>query len=62
MNNTQAGILQLAPKHSRYLSFYLEPDNLNNKKVNSALQKLSQIVDGENIVLGIGPSDRKSVV
>ncbi|MCK4710243.1 MAG: Dyp-type peroxidase [Gammaproteobacteria bacterium] len=56
MNNAQAGILHSVPRHSRYLSFYLEADNLDTKKLLSTLQKLTQIVDGDNIVLGIGPS------
>lgn len=55
MNNIQTGILQLPPRHSRYLSLYPEPD-MGKKQVFSALQELAEIVDGEHVVVGIGAS------
>ncbi len=56
MNNSQAGILQDIPKHSRYLSFHLEADSINKDRLHEVLEELAEIVDGEKIVLGFGPS------
>jgi len=56
MTNTQNGILQLPPKHARYLSFYLEADSATPEKVKLALQELSELVDGERLLIGIGSS------
>ncbi len=51
--NSQSGILAPLPKHSRYLVFSFEGDP---SEANEALQALVDMVDGENTLVGIGPS------
>ncbi|WP_455211856.1 Dyp-type peroxidase [Kaarinaea lacus] len=52
MNNFQPGILAPVPKHARYLVFSLEPD----ANIRSALKTLSDVVDGDKTVIGVGQS------
>jgi len=56
MNNCQAGILQPLPKHSRYMSFYLEPESAHPEKIKSALRELTAVVDGDRLIMGVGSS------
>ncbi len=52
MNTVQAGILQAVPPQARYLSFLLRDMNMARE----ALQRLSPLVDGQAVVLGLGPA------
>jgi len=52
MTTYQPGILESLPHQARYLIFHLNP----NEHPASALQRLAQIADGEEIVVGIGLS------
>ncbi len=51
--SSQSGILAPVPKHARYLVFSFE-SGLSNAA--EAIASLTDIVDGENTVVGIGPS------
>jgi len=55
MINYQTGILQDPPKHARYLSFEI-PAGVSAIQIKSALQELSEQVDGDRVVLGLGLS------
>ncbi len=52
MNNVQPGILASAPPLARYLTFSLTP----GADPRPALQAASAIIDGDNIVVGLGKS------
>lgn len=52
MTNAQPGILDPIPRLARYLTFSQRPQ----VDVSAALAALVDIVDGEELVLGIGPS------
>lgn len=51
--SSQSGIFAAVPKHARYLMFTFESDSSNAAE---ALDSLPDIVDGDNTVVGIGPS------
>lgn len=51
--NNQSGILGPVPKHARYLMFSFESDSTDSAE---ALAPLLDVVDGENTIVGIGPS------
>ena len=51
--NSQTGILGPVPKHARYMMFTYEA---NAADVVSALEPLLEIVDGEETIVGLGPS------
>ncbi|HHJ79998.1 MAG TPA: Dyp-type peroxidase [Candidatus Tenderia electrophaga] len=51
--NNQSGILGPVPKHARYLTFSFEADVTD---ANEALAPLLDVVDGENTIVGFGPS------
>ena len=52
MSHPQPAILSATPKHARYMLFKLQnPDATRN-----CLQELRAIIDGDNIVLGVGAS------
>ena len=51
MNSTQAGILQGLPRVARYLSFSLN----DASAVRAALMRLVDLVDGDTVVVGLGP-------
>ena len=51
--NNQSGILGPVPKHARYLMFSFESDVTDAAE---ALAALLDVVDGENTIVGIGPS------
>ena len=51
--NNQSGILGPVPKHARYLMFSFESDVMDAAEV---LALLLDIVDGENTIVGLGPS------
>ena len=55
MNSCQPGILHELPKHSRYLSFEIQPD-ISTEQVRSALTELKDQVDGDRVVIGFGSS------
>ncbi|MBF0263767.1 MAG: Dyp-type peroxidase [Gammaproteobacteria bacterium] len=50
MDNIQVGILSDIPNHARYMTFNLLP----HSNIQKALQILKSIVDGKNIVAGLG--------
>lgn len=50
MSTPQPGILQPIPPQARYLAFILEPD----ADVRPALAALTELADGETVVVGIG--------
>ena len=52
MNNSQPGILADVPAQARYLIFSMRPGIMPNK----ALAQLSELVDGESVVVGLGKS------
>lgn len=52
MIDMQTGILATIPAHGRYLSFALNPGT----DVRGALRALSELVDGEQLVVGLGAS------
>ena len=52
-HSSQSGILAPVPKFARYLMFSYESDTADAR---AALAPLIDVVDGENSVLGIGPS------
>lgn len=52
MNNSQAGIFELIPQHAKYL-FY---DQVPGRSVADSLERLTDIVDGVDIVVGFGQS------
>jgi putative iron-dependent peroxidase len=52
MNNYQSGLLAPLPLHGRYLTFQLT----SRSRMHKALRVLSDIVDGENCVVGLGLS------
>jgi len=54
MNNHQAGILAPLPAHARYLTFELPDASVERKLVGERVQALSEIADGESIVVGMG--------
>ncbi len=51
--NCQIGILGPVPKHARYMLFSYEA---NTRDVEAALEPLQEIVDGEQTIVGLGPS------
>jgi len=51
--NSQAGILAPVPKHARYLMFSFESDAATAIE---AVAPLAEVVDGEETVVGLGPS------
>jgi putative iron-dependent peroxidase len=51
--SNQSGILGPVPKHARYLMFTFESDAGD---ASEALAPLQDVVDGENTIVGIGPS------
>ncbi len=51
--DSQAGILGPVPKHARYMMFTYEA---NAADVVSALEPLLEIVDGDETIVGLGPS------
>lgn len=54
MTNAQPGILAPVPRHARYMTFAQSPDS--DADAGSALAALAGIVDGGELVLGIGQS------
>lgn len=52
MNTAQPGILAALPTHARYLSFSLTDAG----QAGTCLAALRETIDGENTVIGIGPS------
>jgi len=56
MNNYQAGILAPPPAHARYLTFELPDASAARTLVGERVQALSEISDGETLVVGMGMS------
>lgn len=56
MKSAQAGILETVPVVARYVSFSLAADPLAPAALPEALKRLAHAVDGEQIVVGIGPT------
>ena len=52
----QAGILQAVPAAARYVSFALAPGALPPAALPAVLKRLAEAADGEQVVVGIGPS------
>lgn len=52
MQSTQPGILQNLPPFSRYLTFSIQ----STSELNNCLQEMIKLVDGENLVIGLGQS------
>ena len=55
MKNNQSGILQELPSQSRYLTFELQHD-VSPEQITLSLAELDDLVDGDNVVLGLGQS------
>ncbi|MDH5444036.1 MAG: Dyp-type peroxidase [Gammaproteobacteria bacterium] len=55
MAQCQQGILLEPPKHSRYLSFDCQ-SGVSTEQIKSTLSDLAELVDGKEVVLGIGLS------
>ncbi|MDH5361206.1 MAG: Dyp-type peroxidase [Gammaproteobacteria bacterium] len=53
MNNTQSAILAPLTSHARYMLFTMEPETAD---LAASLRAVQDLVDGENIVLGLGQS------
>lgn len=51
--NSQAGILASVPRHARYLMFSYESDSAD---IAETMMPLLEVVDGEDTVVGLGPS------
>lgn len=54
MEHAQAGILQAVPSVARYALFSRVPDQ--DGALRTALQRLAAAVDGQDVVVGLGPS------
>lgn len=54
MNSYQAGILAPVPAHARYLAFSLTDVSVARAVLVERVQALSEIADGETIVVGVG--------
>jgi putative iron-dependent peroxidase len=52
MDRTQQGILEPVPQHARYLFFDIIPGS----DVLPALERLLSLVDGNEIIIGVGQS------
>lgn len=55
MSNSQAGILQDPPRHSRYLSFEIQP-GISAEQIRASLTELKELVDGDTLLIGLGAS------
>ncbi len=54
MENFQRGILAPVPAHARYLTYELLDASVARAHVAERVQALSEIADGERIVVGMG--------
>lgn len=52
----QPGILDGVPAVARYLDFALRPEGADAGAIREALQRLSPLADGSDVVVGLGPS------
>jgi porphyrinogen peroxidase len=52
----QPGIFQPVPAVARYVNFAIAQDGANVRDIRDALARLSPLVNGSDVVLGVGPS------